>query len=316
MHGKSNYQLWMELCDLVCDHPQEIKGLKVEPIIRSGIRRFTDQVGKLWNSLANYWILLGHFEKARDVFEEGIKNVMTVRDFTQIFDTYAQFEETIMETKMQEAATRAENNDDDPEEDLELDLRLLRFEQLMDRRPFLVNDVLLRQNPNNVHEWEKRVSLWKDNKEQAKELQEIVKLLTEKPIIDYSKVKDIYEVKINLFYILTFPPEFEVAKKLRIGLQFAYFKVKWGLQKCDISTCERMVKQKLEDYKNYPNKQRTHLPFNVSPVPPSKNRFTDEKAKAVFEILDSLDLIECPRTPPNQIRSINDMKTPDTAFSL
>ncbi|CAJ0746608.1 22690_t:CDS:2, partial [Entrophospora sp. SA101] len=106
----------------------------------------------------------------------------------------------------------------------------------------------------------------------AKELQEIVKLLTEKPIIDHSKVKDIYEV----------------AKKLRIGLQFAYFKVKWGLQKCDISTCERMVKQKLEDYKNYPNKQRIHLPFNVSPVPPSKNRFTDEKAKAVFEILDSL----------------------------
>ncbi|CAJ0832811.1 16933_t:CDS:2 [Entrophospora sp. SA101] len=138
------------------------------------------------------------------------------------------------------------------------------------------------------------------NVNKAKELQEIVKLLTEKPIIDHSKVKDIYEV----------------AKKLRIGLQFAYFKVKWGLQKCDISTCERMVKQKLEDYKNYPNKQRIHLPFNVSPVPPSKNRFTDEKAKAVFEILDSLDLIECPRTPPNQIRSINDMKTPDTAFSL
>jgi pre-mRNA-splicing factor SYF1 len=22
---------------------------------------------------------------------------------------------------------------------------------------------LLRQNPNNVHEWEKRVALWKDN---------------------------------------------------------------------------------------------------------------------------------------------------------
>ena len=89
---------------------------------------------------------------------------MTVKDFTQIFDTCAQFEETIIETKMQEAATREENNED-PEEDLELDLRLLRFEQLMDRRPFLVNDVLLRQNPNNVHEWEERVSLWKDNKE-------------------------------------------------------------------------------------------------------------------------------------------------------
>ena len=33
------------------------------------------------------------------------------------------------------------------------------------------------------------------NVDEEKELQEIVKLLTEKPIIDYSKVKDIYEVK-------------------------------------------------------------------------------------------------------------------------
>ncbi|RIA91251.1 pre-mRNA splicing factor SYF1 [Glomus cerebriforme] len=163
MFGKSNYQLWMELCDLICEHPHEIKSLKVEPIIRSGIRRFTDQVGRLWNSLANYWIKLGHFEKARDVFEEGISTVMTVRDFTQIFDTYAKAEETVIERKMEEAAERAEEGIDDPNADLELDLRLMRFEQLMDRRPFLVNDVLLRQNPNNVHEWEKRVALWKDN---------------------------------------------------------------------------------------------------------------------------------------------------------
>jgi len=37
----------------------------------------------------------------------------------------------------------------------------------MDRRAFLVNDVLLRQNPNNVMEWEKRVGLWGDNKVQV-----------------------------------------------------------------------------------------------------------------------------------------------------
>ncbi|CAG8796679.1 7105_t:CDS:2, partial [Gigaspora rosea] len=140
MHGKSNYQLWMELCDLICEHPHEIKSLKVEPIIRSGIRRFTDQVGKLWNSLANYWIKLHHFEKARDVFEEGISTVMTVRDFTQIFDTYAKAEEAVIEKKMEEAAERTEEGQEDPEQDLELDLRLMRFEQLMDRRPFLVND--------------------------------------------------------------------------------------------------------------------------------------------------------------------------------
>ncbi|KAL1920251.1 uncharacterized protein VTP21DRAFT_1397 [Calcarisporiella thermophila] len=158
--GKSHYQLWMELCDLACKHPKEIKNLNVEPIIRSGIKRFTDQVGKLWNSLARYWILMGYFEKARDTFEEAIASVMTVRDFTQVFDAYAEFEESVITTKMELAAERAEP---DPEEDLDLDLRLARFEQLMERRPFLVNDVLLRQNPNNVHEWMKRVALCGDD---------------------------------------------------------------------------------------------------------------------------------------------------------
>jgi pre-mRNA-splicing factor SYF1 len=62
---------------------------------------------------------------------------------------------------------REERGETDKEEDLDLDMRLLRFERLMDRRPFLVNDVLLRQNPNNVLEWEKRASLWKDNKEKV-----------------------------------------------------------------------------------------------------------------------------------------------------
>ncbi|CAG8631126.1 11010_t:CDS:10, partial [Paraglomus occultum] len=169
LHGKSNYQLWMELCDLVCKHPHEIKSLKVEPIIRSGIRRFTDQVGRLWNSLASYYIKLGHFEKARDVYEEGIKTVMTVRDFSQIFDAYAEFEESVMSAKMEEASERVASGRHDPLADLEIDLRLARFEELMERRPFLVNDVLLRQNPNNVHEWIKRVNLWKDNVEKVVE---------------------------------------------------------------------------------------------------------------------------------------------------
>lgn len=92
---------------------------------------------------------------------------MTVRDFTAIFDAYAEFEEEMITTKMEMAAEREAAGEKDPEEDLDLDMRLLRFERLMDRRPFLVNDVLLRQNPNNVLEWEKRVALWGDNKEKA-----------------------------------------------------------------------------------------------------------------------------------------------------
>ncbi|OBZ84251.1 Pre-mRNA-splicing factor syf1 [Choanephora cucurbitarum] len=163
--GKSHYQLWQQLCELVVEHCEAITSLQVESIIRSGIKRFTDQVGLLYSRLAMYWIKMGQLEKARDIFEEGITTVMTVRDFTVIFDAYAEFEEEMITTKMEMAAEREAAGEKDEEEDLDVDLRLLRFERLMDRRPFLVNDVLLRQNPNNVLEWQQRVLLWGDNKD-------------------------------------------------------------------------------------------------------------------------------------------------------
>ncbi|GAQ09674.1 pre-mRNA-splicing factor syf1 [Aspergillus lentulus] len=169
--GKSNFQLWTEMVDLLVSKAKQIQtgpqvGIDVDAILRSGIDRFADQRGKLWAGLATYWITKGNFEKARDVFEEGITTVMTVRDFTLIFDAYVEFEESIIGSLMEAAAVRADKGNVDEDADFDLDLRMLRFEQLMDRRPFLVNDVLLRQNPNNVIEWEKRVALWGDNKEE------------------------------------------------------------------------------------------------------------------------------------------------------
>ena len=171
-HGKSNFQLWSEMVDLMVDKANQVEtgdtaGIDVENIIRSGIDRFADQRGKLWAGLATYWITRGNFERARDIFEEGITTVMTVRDFTLIFDAYAEFEESIIGTLMDAAAARSEKGKVNEDADFDLDIRMMRFEQLMDRRPFLVNDVLLRQNPNNVVEWEKRVALWGDNKQEV-----------------------------------------------------------------------------------------------------------------------------------------------------
>lgn len=170
-HGKSNFQVWSEMIDLLVTHAREIdvgdsSGINVESIVRSGIERFSDQRGKLWTGLATYWIRKGNFERARDIFEEGITTVMTVRDFTLIFDSYVEFEETIISNLMDAAKARSTKAKVDEDLDFDLDIRMMRFEQLMDRRPFLVNDVLLRQNPNSVGEWEKRVALWGENKKE------------------------------------------------------------------------------------------------------------------------------------------------------
>ncbi|MCJ1303684.1 pre-mRNA-splicing factor syf1 [Hypocenomyce scalaris] len=170
--GKSSFQLWSEMVEVLVTHAKEVDtgdtaGIDVEAIVRSGIERFADQRGKLWSGLATYWITRGNFERARDIFEEGITTVMTVRDFTLVFDSYAEFEESIIGTLMDAAAARSDKGKFNEDADFDLDIRMMRFEQLMDRRPFLVNDVLLRQNPNNVTEWEKRVALWGENKKEV-----------------------------------------------------------------------------------------------------------------------------------------------------
>lgn len=170
--GKGPFQFWTEMLELLIDHAKVVEtgddtGINVDKIIRSGIQLFSDQRGILWIGLARYWINRGDYERARDVFEEGITTVMTVRDFSVVFDAYAEAEEALIGIKMEQAAARSNKGKQDEDADLDLDIRLLRFEHLMDRRPFLVNDVLLRQNPNNVAEWEKRVALWGDNKHEA-----------------------------------------------------------------------------------------------------------------------------------------------------
>jgi pentatricopeptide repeat protein len=40
--------------------------------------RYTQEVGRLWCSLADYYIRLGLFEKARDIYEEAIDTATTV----------------------------------------------------------------------------------------------------------------------------------------------------------------------------------------------------------------------------------------------
>lgn len=193
--GKTKHRLWLELCDLLTQHATEVSGLNVDAIIRGGIRKFTDEVGRLWTSLADYYIRRKLFEKARDIFEEGMSTVVTVRDFSVIFDAYAQFENSVLNHKMEnmelsdeEEEGGGEENGFEEEEDVRLDvnlslaelekkilhgfwlhddndvdLLLARLEFLMNRRPELANSVLLRQNPHNVEQWHRRVKIFEGN---------------------------------------------------------------------------------------------------------------------------------------------------------
>jgi pre-mRNA-splicing factor SYF1 len=138
--------------------------LNIEHIIQtSGLAVYPDQAGRLWTGLATYWIKRGEFDRATATFERAMKEVLTIRDFTQIFDAYVEFCESVISAMMEGLANPEDEDEEEGEKEeteRELDVRMREFEELMDRRPFLVNDVLIRRNPNDVQEWEKRVALW------------------------------------------------------------------------------------------------------------------------------------------------------------
>jgi pre-mRNA-splicing factor SYF1 len=171
--GQTRHQMWMQLCEICATNPEAVShSLKVDSIIRSGISRFSDEVGRLWCRLADYYVRLGQFEKARDIYEEALNSVTTVRDFSIIFDSYVKVEESVLTAKMSMLGDDAEEGDEEDaanalEEANEVEMRLARLEYLMDKRPLLLSGVVLRQNPHNVHEWHKRAKLFKNDVQRA-----------------------------------------------------------------------------------------------------------------------------------------------------
>lgn len=56
-------------------------------------------------------VIVSLLSQARDVYEEAILTVVTVRDFTQVFDSYAQFEESMIAAKMETTAEMGQDEE-------------------------------------------------------------------------------------------------------------------------------------------------------------------------------------------------------------
>eukprot|EP01130_Rhizamoeba_saxonica_P017544 TRINITY_DN852_c0_g1_i1.p1 TRINITY_DN852_c0_g1~~TRINITY_DN852_c0_g1_i1.p1 ORF type:complete len:813 (+),score=190.64 TRINITY_DN852_c0_g1_i1:471-2909(+) len=168
LEGRSRHELWMLLCDLCSLHPKKIKSIRVEPMIRSGIKKYSNEVGNLWISLAIYYTGIGNFIKARDIYEEAISKVSTMRDFSQIWEAYTEFEDKIIQLQMEDIQNAEANGSVLTQDQVdEFELNLARYEYLIDRQSILISDVKLRQNPNNVEEWHKRVKLFEEDPEKC-----------------------------------------------------------------------------------------------------------------------------------------------------
>jgi len=156
--GKSRNrdQLWREVIKVGVSHPREVFCVSIEDLLRRGIRSAKAEVGELWIMLGQYFMHRGAFERCRDVYEEAMSEVQTVRDFALIYDAYAKLEEEMVTLKLSRRGTGPSLE----RENAEIEMLLARLERLTERRPLLLSSVVLRQNPHNVREWLKRVDLF------------------------------------------------------------------------------------------------------------------------------------------------------------
>ena len=192
-NGSTTHDLWLKLCDTCSKHPMEtVKAVNFDGIIRAALSprsldrdKFAEMHGILWCKLADFYVRCGEFEKARGIYEEGVSAVRRVKDFSMIFDAYSRFEESTLEAKMAMGEDSDSSDDDSDAEDAknlspslsillgvgkdtnDIELALARAEFLMERRPLLLNSVLLRQNPHNVGEWHKRAELFMKMEDEA-----------------------------------------------------------------------------------------------------------------------------------------------------
>ena len=81
---------------------------------------------------------------------------MTARDFGIIYNSFLKFEEELV---------NALAMDDEEIDEEELEDQIDRLETLINRRPFLLNDVMIRANRNSVEDWLHRISLYLDRSE-------------------------------------------------------------------------------------------------------------------------------------------------------
>lgn len=286
--GKSTReQLWIELSEIAARHPQNVRSVDVPSLLRGGIRSAKTDVAEMWIVLAQYFARRGLFEEARNVYEEAISTVPTVRDFAVVFDAFAKLEESLVTAAMQDVEEiRRERRDtslDEPGKDIEsfrdngvsgedelkeaeglLELLMARLEHLTDRRPILISDVWIRQNPHNVHEWHKRARLFK----KANNTHGVVNTYTKATkTVDpkratngrphtlwlafasyYENANDLQSARRVLDKAVSDPERFQAADDLAaIWCEYAEMELRAGDPEAALAALERATTQPLED---------------------------------------------------------------------
>lgn len=122
-----------------------------EAILGECMLRIKDR-GRAWEMLAEFYIRSGEIDEARRVYKEAFTKVTNVRDFGVVFAAYSQLEEELVNLYISESYPQQI-----------IDEAMKKIEDLLDSRVFLLSDVKIKENPNDVSEWQNRIKLHEGN---------------------------------------------------------------------------------------------------------------------------------------------------------
>ena len=139
-----NPELWEKLGKLLSENPDCIENSA--EILKSCSEKIEEKA-KAWELVAEFYLRAGDIEGARNTYEQALKSLDSVKEFSLIFAAYTQLEEEIVNIC-------ADDSD-------EAEKAISRLEKLLERREVLLSDVKLKENPNDVQEWIDRAELFK-----------------------------------------------------------------------------------------------------------------------------------------------------------
>lgn len=117
----TKYDIWIQLLEQILQHPSDVQRvLDIDRFQRTSSKRYPEQNARIWYTLASYYTIQGQQEPARDIYEEALLKIVTVKDFTKIFERYSEFLDTVVAAQMERIeelqkiiAVRQKNMSDD-----------------------------------------------------------------------------------------------------------------------------------------------------------------------------------------------------------
>ncbi|AMD22500.1 HHL270Cp [Eremothecium sinecaudum] len=118
---------------------------------------FPEQASQLDVALSKHYVRIGELEKATKFLADKLCATVTSKDFSVIYDFLVLLEENVLEVILEHLK---ENPDEEEKWAEKLNDHSTSLEDLISRHPILLNDLHLRQTPNEIQHWMDRVSLF------------------------------------------------------------------------------------------------------------------------------------------------------------